>query len=80
MKLLRRKLYRSRSGLIFGVCKGLAEYLNVPAALLRTIWGALVIVTGFFPFAVLYLILAYFLPERDLYRADSTVQTEYSVY
>ena len=80
MKFLRRKLYRSRSGMIFGVCKGLAEYLNVPVVALRTIWLIFVVSTGFIPFAVLYLILAYFLPERDLYSADSTVQTEYSVY
>ncbi len=80
MKLLKRKLYRSHSGLIFGVCKGLAEYLNVSALVLRTIWAILVFATGFFPFVAVYLILAYILPERDLYGPDSTVETEYSVY
>ena len=34
----KRALYRSRSGVIFGVCKGLANYLDFPVFCLRVIF------------------------------------------
>ena len=80
MKRLKRKLYRSRSGVVFGVCKGLAEWLNVSELLVRTVWVVLVLLTGIFPFAILYLLLAYFLPERDLFTDHDSVEEAYRSY
>lgn len=52
-----RRLYRSRSGLIFGVCKGVAEYLGIGTGLVRFITIVLFLATGFWPVGVIYLAL-----------------------
>ena len=41
-----RGLYRSRRGLALGVCRGLAEYLGLPALVVRAFTVALFVVTG----------------------------------
>jgi len=64
------RLYRSRSGIVFGVCKGIADWSGMSVALVRIIWVVLMASTGFFPFGVLYLLMAYFLPEKPLYEDD----------
>jgi phage shock protein C len=51
-------LYRSRSGLIFGVCKGIAEYLDFSVVWMRVIAVALFIFTGIWPIVVFYLLAA----------------------
>lgn len=52
-----RRLYRSRNGLILGVCKGLAEYLGIGTGLVRFIAVVLFLTTGFWPVGVIYLAL-----------------------
>ena len=59
-----RRLYRSRSGMIFGVCKGLADYLNLKVGWVRIIAVAILIFTGIWPIVVIYLLAALLLrPE-----------------
>ncbi len=52
-----RGLYRSRNGMILGVCKGIAEYLEFPVTPLRAITVVLMLVTG--PGIALW-VIAYF--------------------
>lgn len=52
----RRRLYRSRHGLILGVCAGLADYLSIPTFGIRATALVLLICTGFFPIGVIYLL------------------------
>ncbi len=64
---MRRPLYRSRDGWIFGVARGLADYADLPVFWIRL--GLLVafVFSGFWPVAVLYLIAAFFIkPEPVL--------------
>jgi phage shock protein C len=56
------KLYRSPRGKIFGVCTGLAEWRDLPVEPVRWIVFITVMVTGFFPGAVLYLLAALIIP------------------
>ena len=58
----RKKLQRVPNGIIFGVAEGIARYLSMPVWVVRALWILAAIVTGFFPAAVLYLILAIALP------------------
>lgn len=51
-------LYRSRNGVIFGVCRGLAEYFDFSVTWARVITLILFIFTGFWPTVVLYFIAA----------------------
>ena len=54
----KRALRRSRNGILFGVCQGFADWLDIPAWPLRL--GAIIafISTGFWPVGVLYLAAA----------------------
>ncbi len=52
-----RGLYRSRNGMLLGVCKGIADYLEFPVAALRAITVVLMLVTG--PGIALW-VIAYF--------------------
>ena len=54
-----RGLYRSRRGILFGVCRGLAEYFGFSVCATRILTLAALIFTGFFPVGLVYLILAF---------------------
>ena len=51
-------LYRSRKGIIFGVCRGLAEYFDVSVTVTRILAVIAFLLTGFWPAGVVYIILA----------------------
>lgn len=48
--------YRSRRGIIFGICRGLAEHFNFSVFWTRVIVLALFLFTGFWPVGVLYFV------------------------
>jgi phage shock protein C len=62
------KLYRSRRGMIFGVCQGIADWKGINAGYIRLSLVILTVFTGFFPFGLLYLIAAFFLPVEPAYK------------
>jgi len=53
-----RGLYRSRHGAILGVCRGIAEYLDVSVFWTRFVAVILLLFTGFWPVLGLYLLAA----------------------
>jgi phage shock protein C len=53
-----RGLYRSRSGIILGVCRGLADYFDFSVFWVRAIVVILFIFTGFWPVGGLYILAA----------------------
>ncbi len=59
-----KKLYKIEYGKkIFGVCGGLAEYLNVDVVIVRIVWAVSVFWAGFG--ILLYLICAFVLPNKS---------------
>lgn len=56
-----RTLYRSRHGMFFGVCKGLAEYGDIPVFWVRVATFIACLLTGFWPMILLYIVAAIFL-------------------
>jgi len=58
MKAYRRGVYRSRSGAIFGVCRGLAEHFDFSVFWVRCIAVVLLLVSGLWPAMVLYILAA----------------------
>lgn len=58
-----KKLYRSNSRMIGGVCGGLAEYFNIDPTLVRVI-TALLFFTPFVPAVICYLVAWMIIPER----------------
>ena len=58
---------RSPRGEIFGVATGLAEWRELPPGTTRIIVFLIILFTGVFPGAVIYLVLAALLPtQRDV--------------
>jgi len=51
-----QKLYRSRDGMIFGVCKGVAEHLGFSVFWTRVIAVAALLFTGLWPVTGLYIL------------------------
>lgn len=62
-----RRLYRSRHGLIFGVCKGLAEFGQLPVFWIRVILIGVTLLTWILPLVILYTVAAFLIrPETQL--------------
>ena len=58
-----RKLYRSNNNkMLYGVCGGLGEYLNIDPTIVRLIW-AIFICSG--PGIIAYFIAALIIPMND---------------
>ncbi len=71
-----KKLYRSPRGKIFGVCTGLAEWRDLPADPIRLIVFLVVIATGVFPGALIYLAAALLIPMNP--ESSYSSSTSYS--
>jgi phage shock protein C len=56
--IMRGGLYRSRHGVILGVCKGIAEYFDISVGWTRVIAVLLLILSGFWTVIALYFIAA----------------------
>jgi phage shock protein C len=54
----RRGLYRSREGVVFGVCKGLAEYFDFSVFWTRLLAVLVLLVSGIWPLLGIYLVAA----------------------
>jgi len=54
--------------MIFGVCQGIADWKGINAGYVRLALVILTVFTGFFPFGLLYLLAAFFLPVEPAYR------------
>lgn len=71
-----RRLYRSRNGRIFGVCKGLAEYFDLSVRGVRIAAVVLLIMTGFWPIVLVYAVAALIMkpepvaPLKDEYEEE----------
>lgn len=59
-----RTLYRSRRGLLFGVCRGIAERLDISVFWTRIITLIAFVVTGFWPVGAAYLLAALLLKRE----------------
>lgn len=46
-----------------GVLGGLGEYLHIDANIVRIIFVLLLLITGIFPFIILYILAAFFVPK-----------------
>jgi len=60
-----RRLVKSRDRMLAGVCGGIAEYLGWDPTLIRALFVLGAIFSSGFPFIIVYLILAWIMPEPD---------------
>mgnify|MGYP001820053864 CR=1 FL=1 len=81
--MAQKRLYRSRNGMIFGVCQGIADWQELPVGYLRLGVVVALIFTGFFPVGLLYLAAGFFLPleprrgKSDYYERDARGKRDY---
>lgn len=60
-----KHLYRSDKNKIFsGIIGGIAEYFEVDAAILRTVWILILVFTGFFPGIIAYILAMFVIPKN----------------
>ncbi len=57
-RIFRGRLYRSRNGVILGVCRGIAEYFDFSLFWTRAITIVLLFLSGFWPVIVFYFVAA----------------------
>ncbi|GAB4333633.1 MAG: envelope stress response membrane protein PspC [Candidatus Abyssubacteria bacterium] len=73
----RTGLYRSRSGMIFGVCKGIAEYLDFSVFWTRVIAVGLLLFTGIWPIVGLYLLAALLMKPEPVIPFETEEEQEF---
>jgi phage shock protein C len=70
-------LYRSRSGAILGVCKGLAAFLDVPTVTVRVAVILLTPFTGIWPMVAAYVIAGFVLKPEPALPPDSEAERDF---
>ena len=75
--ILRGGLYRSRNGIILGVCRGIAEYFDFSAFWVRAIAVGLLIFSGFWPVTILYFIAALLKKPEPAIPIDTDEEQEF---
>ncbi|GAB4264635.1 MAG: envelope stress response membrane protein PspC [Deferrisomatales bacterium] len=77
----RKGLYRSRSGMICGVCKGLAESLDLPVFWTRVFAVGILLFSGIWPAVAAYFVAAALLkPEPPVPVHSAEEQAFYDAY
>ena len=65
-----KRLYKSSDKKISGVCGGIAEYFKIDPSIVRIAYAALTLLTSCFPGIILYIVMAFVLPERPSSASD----------
>jgi len=76
-KIFRGGLYRSRNGVILGVCRGIAEYFDFSTFWVRAIVVVLMLFSGFWPIAILYFIAALVMKPEPAIPIDTDEEQEF---
>lgn len=75
--ILRGGLYRSRQGVILGVCKGIAEYFDFSVFWTRAIAVLLLVFTGLWPTVFLYFLAALLMKPKPVIPIESEDHQEF---
>jgi phage shock protein C len=76
-KFSRNGIYRSRNGVVFGVCRGLAEYFDFSVFWARAIAVIFLLVTGFWPAIGLYLIATLLMKPAPVIPLETDAEQEF---
>lgn len=70
-------LYRSRHGMVLGVCKGIAHYLNCSVVWTRCLATTFFIFSGFWPIGGIYLLAALLMKPAPVVPLETTAEQEF---
>ena len=73
----KKRLYRSREGVIFGVCRGIADYYDIPIAKVRIAAIILILITGLWPLSGIYILLAVVLQPAPVHPITNDSEQEF---
>ena len=76
-RILRGGLYRSRNGVVLGVCRGVAEYFDFSVFWTRAIVLIVLFFSGFWPIMALYFIAALLMKPEPVIPIESDDQQEF---
>ena len=76
-RILRGGLYRSRNGVVLGVCRGIAEYFDFSVFWTRAIVIIVLFFSGFWPIMALYFIAALLMKPEPVIPIESDDQQEF---
>jgi phage shock protein C len=76
-KILRGGLYRSRNGIILGVCRGIADYFDFSVFWTRVITLVLLFFTGFWPIMILYFVSALLMKPEPVIPIETDEEQEF---
>ncbi|MBW2123031.1 MAG: envelope stress response membrane protein PspC [Deltaproteobacteria bacterium] len=74
---LRTGLYRSRNGVVLGVCRGVAEYFDFSVAWTRFIAVILLLFSGFWPTTVIYFVAALLMKPEPVIPIETEGEQEF---
>jgi len=63
-----RGFYRSRNGILAGVCAGIAEHFDLSVFWIRVVAVVAFLATGFWPVGAAYIIAAFMMKKDPYYR------------
>jgi phage shock protein C len=72
-----RGCYRSRRGVILGVCRGLAECFDLKVFWIRTIFVLLLLISGLWPMLFIYLIASLIMKPEPVRPLDTEEAKEF---
>jgi phage shock protein C len=72
-----RKLYRSRRGVLFGVCRGLAEYFNLSVFWTRMVVVIIFLVSGLWPITLIYVLASLLMTPEPVKPLHSTEDSDF---
>lgn len=70
-------LYRSRNGVILGVCRGIAEYFDLSVFWVRFFTIMIFFATGFWPTGVIYFVAAFLMKPEPVIPLNNTDEEEF---
>lgn len=75
-----KRLYRSKHGEIFGVCKGIAQWRDLPEGYVRLAAIIITVCTAFVPCVVIYSILGFLLPVNPYEDEEDPRNSKHTYY
>jgi len=72
-----RRLYRSRNGVVCGVCRGLSEYLDLSVGWLRFFLILILLFSGIWPIVIIYFIACLIMKPEPVLPLENESQRDF---
>jgi phage shock protein C len=70
-------IYRSRDGVLLGVCKGIAEHYNLSVFWIRIVMAVMFLLSGFWPVIGIYIVAALLMKPKPIRPIETEAEQEF---